>query len=139
MKRQEMAFLKKCVQSQLLLLCFLTIGVVLNMGVINKKFDPINENQTDPISLKKKMEELKDGQKGAPTPSFKFFDEENEDFQTKDPMVSEKEEIRREKETLRSVEDPLPENLEGADGENWWEESWSEEKTATDETWVDTW
>jgi hypothetical protein len=60
------------------------------MGVINKEFNPINENQTDPISLKKKMEELKDGQKGAPTPSFKFFDKENAEFQTKDPMVSEK-------------------------------------------------
>jgi hypothetical protein len=110
------------------------------MGVINKEFNPINENQTDPISLKKKMEELKDGQKGAPTPSFKFFDKENAEFQTKDPMVSEKEEIRREKETLRSSEDPLPENLEGAEGDNWWEESWSEEKPQQkDETWVDTW
>lgn len=116
----------------------LLICLMLNMGVINKKYNPINENQTDPISLKKKMEELKDGQKGAPTPSFKFFDKENENFQTKDPIVSE-EELQAKKETLRSAEDPLPENLEGAEGENWWEESWSEEKTETDETWVDTW
>lgn len=56
------------------------------MGTIRRDEDPILKAQTDPIELKQKLEETKDGVKGAPTPSFKYY--EKEDFLTRSPMKS---------------------------------------------------
>jgi hypothetical protein len=50
--------------------------VLLNVGAIRKNEDPISRTQTDPISYKKKLEETKDGVKGAPTPSFRYYEKE---------------------------------------------------------------
>ncbi len=63
----------------------------LNMGVIRKDEDAVLKTQTDPISLKQKIEETKDGVKGAPTPTFRYYD--REDFLTRSPMASAEEDI----------------------------------------------
>ena len=67
-------------------LCFSILGVlfILNVGAIRKNEDPIARTQTDPISYKQKLEETKDGVKGAPSPSFKYY--EKEAFMVKSPM-----------------------------------------------------
>jgi hypothetical protein len=65
--------------SILFLLCFF-----LQLGAIRREDDGVLKAQTDPISLNKKMEEIKDGVKGAPTPSFEFYKKES--FMTQNPM-----------------------------------------------------
>ena len=52
------------------------LGSLLNIGTIRKKEDPILKTQTDPIAYKQKMEETKDGPKGAPMPSFNLYPKE---------------------------------------------------------------
>ena len=53
------------------------ITSLFNMGTVRRKEDPILKTQTDPISYKQKMEEMKDGvPKGAPMPSFNLFPKE---------------------------------------------------------------
>ena len=46
---------------------------LLNLATIRKKEDPIAKTQTDPIAFNDKIEELKEGPKGAPTPSFQLY------------------------------------------------------------------
>lgn len=65
---------------------FVLIFAFLHLGAIRRDEDPILKSQTDPIALKQKLEETKDGVKGAPTPSFKYY--EKEDFLTRTPMKS---------------------------------------------------
>lgn len=50
------------------------LSAVLNLGTIRKKEDPILKTQADPISIKQKIEEEKEGIKAAPIPSFKFYE-----------------------------------------------------------------
>lgn len=54
-------------------LAIVTVVFILNSGTVRKKEDPIRDTQTDPIAYNKKMEEIKDGEKGAPTPSFQYY------------------------------------------------------------------
>lgn len=49
---------------------------ILQLGSIRKKDDPILKTQTNPIAVKDKMEEIKDGEKGAPSPSMTFYSKE---------------------------------------------------------------
>lgn len=49
---------------------------MLHTASIRKNEDPIARTQTDPIELKEKLDELKDGVKGAPAPSFKYYEKE---------------------------------------------------------------
>ncbi len=53
----------------------LILGAGLNLATIRKKDaeDPILRTQTDPIAYKEKMEEIKDGEKGAPAPSMNLY------------------------------------------------------------------
>ena len=57
----------------------LTIVVILaavwclHSGTIRKKDDPIRKTQTDPIKYEEKMSEIKEGIKGAPSPSLRFY------------------------------------------------------------------
>lgn len=67
-----------------LCLSFLGVLIFLNLGAIRKNEDPIARTQTDPISYKQKREENKDGVKGAPKPSFKYY--EKEEFLVNSPM-----------------------------------------------------
>ena len=60
----------------------LTLSSMLNIGTIRKKEDPILKAQTDPISYKQKMDDMKDGvPKGAPMPSFNVYPQEKFMFQ----------------------------------------------------------
>ncbi len=70
------------------LVLMLTAFFVLHVGSVRKKDDPIRNTQTDPIALKDKMEEIKDGEKEAPLPSFKLYPKSR--FLTELPMESEK-------------------------------------------------
>ncbi len=72
---------------------FLKLGVVvliafLAMGSIRKKEDvlTVTEAQTSPISLQQKLEEEKDGKKGAPSPSMTFYGGGSNQFMVKAPV-----------------------------------------------------
>ena len=52
---------------------FVLILASFQMGTIRKKEDPILKTQTSPIALNDKIEEIQNGPKGAPTPSFKLY------------------------------------------------------------------
>jgi hypothetical protein len=114
--------------------------VLLHLGAIRKNEDPIAKTQTDPISYKQKLEETKDGVKGAPTPSFKYY--EKEEFLVKTPMetgleekkaaeareAAEVSEVDFEEESEESFEVPEDEDLgeetgeASEDEEEWWVE-----------------
>lgn len=68
---------------------FLFVAIALQLGTIRKEGAEIKKAQTDPISLKQKIEETKDGVKGAPAPTFKFY--EKETFLQVAPTATEKE------------------------------------------------
>ncbi|MBI3317407.1 MAG: hypothetical protein HYZ85_05350 [Candidatus Omnitrophica bacterium] len=52
----------------------------LHLSAVLKKDDPVVKTQTDPISMREKMEEIKGGVKSAPSPSHKHYS--GEDFFT---------------------------------------------------------
>lgn len=52
---------------------FIIVMLGLHLGTIRRNQDPIRETQTGPISYKAKMEEIKEGVKGAPAPSMLFY------------------------------------------------------------------
>ncbi len=101
---------------------YLLIGIVIaslmNLATIRKKDDPISNTQTSPIALNAKIQELKEGPKGAPTPSFQLY--EKSQFFT-EPSVD--------REETKAVEKPKEEITElGRLGEgeeteeDWWME-----------------
>lgn len=55
------------------LFVFFLFLVTPHFGTVRKKDDPILRTQTDPIAYKDKMEEIKDGEKEAPSPSFRYY------------------------------------------------------------------
>lgn len=117
---------------------FLIFCLGFHTGVIRKKHDPILDTQTDPIKLKKKLEELKDGKKGAPTPSFRFYDK-SEDFQTKTAIEDDKVTTQGiSSQNIPDLGDPLPENLEGLE-EDWWAEDWEEAEAESEQNWQEAW
>ena len=92
---------------------------VLNIGTIRKKDDPILKTQTDPILYKEKMEEIKDGEKGAPEPAWRLYPKAK--FNTETPMKVGRE-IQEESKTqgeerIPELGEPIPENLEGIEQE----------------------
>lgn len=113
--------------------------LVFHTGVIRKEYNPIVDTQTDPIKLKKKMEELKDGQKGAPTPSFQFYDK-SEDFQAKTAIGEDPEAEESVQSNIPALGDPLPENVQDGEGD-WWAEDWSEEEQGQEQKdfWQESW
>ncbi len=129
--------------SQAVLSFVLIAASVLHFGAIRKNQDPVRRTQTDPISLKQKQEETKDGIKGAPSPTFEYY--EKEDFLTRIPMKTALEEPAVSASEDSAVEDvtevlpaedrlesqgPSPEGmsaqepelLEDADDDGWWME-----------------
>lgn len=117
---------------------FLIFCLGFHTGVIRKEYNPITDTLTDPITLKKKMEELKDGQKGAPTPSFHFYDK-SEDFQTKTAIEDDAQMVEGiGSGAIPEIGDPLPENLEGTE-EDWWAEDWSDSEPKDEQTWQESW
>lgn len=121
----------------------------VHTGAIRRERDIILETQTDPISLKKKLEELKDGEKGPTTPSFEFY--EGKDFQTKPPVDDKPENAGQAapQDVIPDYGAPVPENLEGIEAEDkahtddWWTESWGEDSTpqkgAGTQDWQEKW
>ncbi len=55
----------------------LVMSLLLNTGTVRRKRDALLRTQTDPIKLKDKMEELKDGEKGPATPQFGWYGSSN--------------------------------------------------------------
>ena len=104
-----------------LLVAVILLGF-LNSGTVRKRQDPIASAQTEAISYKQKLEEMKDGPKGAPSPSFKFYSKSN--FLTESPMET----APDEEEELSGPSSGLEEELqsEGGIGDNeeddWWAE-----------------
>ena len=116
--------------------CFVLVALagLLNLGVILKDEDPIADAQTSPISLKQKLEEIKDGPKGAPSPSFTFYSKAG--FLTESPMKTMPAEEGRQGEQTGTKEDEekanpnaIPADIDRNDkmaGEDDW---WSEDDT----------
>ncbi len=100
------------------------IGSLFNLGAIRKNEDPIAKTQTDPISYKQKLEETKDGPKGAPTPSFNLYPKEG--FLTDSAVGESKDEP--------PATESKPEEIvsEAASSEEESEDWWSEEETQED-------
>ena len=62
---------------------------LLQVATVLKKDDPIIKTQTEPIAYKEKVEETKDGVKGAPSPSYKHYPQDG--FVTQETVENEKE------------------------------------------------
>ena len=117
---------------------------ILNAGTIRKENDPILRTQTDPISYKQKLEETKDGIKGAPAPSFTYY--EKEGFLVKTPMqtgVETKPKVGSVAETSevdlgeKNKTPPGDDNIKEGEGEDVWSEA--ENKTTKEEDDEDWW
>ncbi len=116
---------------------------------IRKQEGAVNKNQTEAISLKQKLEETKDGPKGAPSPSMTFYG--NSRFLAHSPVAAEKkgdsaadeinglgEEIGQPEDTtegedasnMTELEEPPvteEEPASGADDDSWWSEDGEED------------
>ena len=110
---------------KILLISILCLAVIQN-GTIRRKDDPIAKTKTNPIAYKDKLKEIKNGIKGAPKPSIKFYG--NEEFLTEDLVEKEKPEELKDK--IPNAGEPIPENLkeEKAQKDFWW----FDEKNKTD-------
>ena len=92
----------------------------MHLGTILRRNETrTSKNQTDPIALKDKLEELKDGPKGAPKPSLKLY--AGKDFLV-DPPIDETQ-------SSSKVEDTSLESISEVDAvyndhssEDWWAE-----------------
>ncbi len=100
-------------------------GIALcHLGAIRKHENAILDTQTGPIKYEDKMEEIKDGVKGAPTPSMQLYPKHG--FQT-DPPFEKSEEGELTDEYLGVVQygEPIPENLKAEEEEytgfDWWQ------------------
>ena len=97
---------------------------LLQLGTIRKAEDPILSTQTNPIAHQEKMDEIKEGEKGAPSPSFKHF--EKEKFLIDPPMEKMEEETENlEDAYIPRLGEPLPDHSEEAvsaekDEKEWW-------------------
>jgi len=56
-----------------LLVFLLAIVFLLNTATVRRRKSAVGRTQTDPIKLKDKMEEIKDGEKGPATPQFSWY------------------------------------------------------------------
>lgn len=88
---------------------FVLVLASLSLAAIYRNEDPIRDTQTDPIAYQQKMEEEKDGKKGALLYSVKYNPSDN--FLTASP-VAEEEEVM---EPVEAEESTLTEA-------SWWEE-----------------
>lgn len=115
-----------------------SVFMLLNMGSIRKQEDPIVNTQTNPILYKEKMEEIKDGEKGAPSPTFKYY--EKADFMTDPPFNSEDFELTSEIDHLPGPNDEIPEHIsdmgeeKNSGSEGLIDDSWFTEEETSEET-----
>ena len=135
---------------RLAFLIFLSSTVFLQMGLIRKDQDPIAMTQTDPITYKQKVEETKDGVKGAPAPSFKYYEKEGfltqspvnpqgEETVSPPPSYPEVSEVDLGEEDLGQEENPpaedsLEEEETGINEDDWWVEDEEAEKESPEES-----
>ena len=103
---------------------------VFNLATIRKQEDPIEKTRTQPIAFKAKMEEIKDGVKGAPSPSYTLY--KRSAFLSDSPMkagleIAENEDIGKPPEITE-----VAQKEEGSE-EDWWVDELDEEKDPTDE------
>ena len=97
---------------------------LLNIGTIRKKDDIILKTQTGPIAYKQKMEEIKEGEKGAPMPSMMLYPKW--EFLSDPPYDDEKDEEGEEDKGIPQLGEPIPEDLSDLEEdkismEDWWE------------------
>ncbi|MFZ5802215.1 MAG: hypothetical protein ACOY3K_03765 [Candidatus Omnitrophota bacterium] len=91
---------------------------LLQIAPIRREEDAIRKTQTDPIAYKKKMEEIKDGEKGAPAPPMEFYDKRT--FLTEPPVEKEKKEEPLDR--LPRPDEPIPEDFGNWEEDLWWQE-----------------
>ena len=105
--------------------------VLLNLGTVRKKTNAILRTQTDPIAYKDKMEEIKDGVKGAPQPVWTLYSKGTflSDPPVEAAQVAEAAKILQDK--IPVVGEPVPENLNEHESSE--EAGWTEEGTVQDE------
>lgn len=106
-----------------LIVLVLIIMAVIHTGSIRKPKTAIQKTQTDPIKYEQKMEELKDGEKGAPSPSFVIYPKER--FFLEPPMVKGGNyRLGEFRDLIPEMGAPIPEDLAGAEEPEVWEEGW---------------
>ncbi len=71
------------------LLFILLVLSSVHFAAINKKEDPITDTQTNPIRYDDKMNEVKEGDKQAPKPTYKLYPKEDVEADTKAPAALE--------------------------------------------------
>jgi len=96
----------------ILFFIFLSVLAGLNLGSIRKSEDPIRDTQTNPILYEQKMEEEKDGKKGALM--YHVKNNPHETFFIDPPFEKEKKSSSQE-----SVTEKVPAS---EDASGWWEE-----------------
>ncbi|HXV28395.1 MAG TPA: hypothetical protein VD913_05445 [bacterium] len=97
---------------------------LLHVGSVRKQEDPIVMTQTNPIAYKDKMEEIKDGEKGAPSPTYKYYPKGR--FLVEPPMEKEPEEsLESGVDQIPDWGEPIPEDLE------MWEDESFEQKDSS--------
>src|SRR3990167_1766661 len=108
-------------------MAWLLLAGVFNLAAVRKKQDPIQQTQTDPILYDKKMEEIKDGEKGAPLPSIVYY-AKNKFFV--DPPVTDQRDSNLDIYAGVPYGEDLPEDLTGFEdeeaGDSWWLEEGDE-------------
>ena len=104
--------------------------VLLNLGTVRKKPNAILRTQTDPIAYKDKMEEIKDGVKGAPQPVWTLYSKGS--FLSDPPVEASQmaEAAKMLQEKIPVLGEPLPENLDERESPE--ETGWTEEGTGQD-------
>jgi hypothetical protein len=125
-----------------LLILSLVLSSFFHLGAMLPKDNAeraLKKSRTDPISYKDKMEEIKDGEKGAPSPSMTFY--QKEEFLTTSAVdtYAETEGIKAQAEDSDEKIDVLADNevlnLEEED-EDWWSDE--ESGPGAEELWEDT-
>lgn len=109
------------------LLIVIVILSLMNLATIRKKEDPIAKTQTDPIAYNDKIQEMKEGPKGAPTPSFQLYNKSQ--FFTEPPVDQEAAEEKKGPEEKVTELGRLGEE-EGFE-EDWWLEEEEEKEETT--------
>jgi hypothetical protein len=110
-----------------ILLPLLLVVFCLNMGAIRKNDDHVVQTQTDPILYEKKMEEVKDGDKGPSMPVMAIYKKSNflsqGSVNQEAPVESPKKEA---KVAIDELTEELPDDLGGSvsgdasEEDYWW-------------------
>lgn len=126
-------------------LFFIILFACLNSAALLRKDNPVAKTQTDPIRWEDKQEELKEGVKGAPSPSMKFY--ANETFLVDAPVDKNTDEdahlytseAEPSEASLRSEDErsadfwwtDSSESGEGGEQDSWWMQEEAAEESVT--------